>query len=410
MLQINTTSQANIQYLRKELPALAGGSLERQDAAQAARAADHLVREDGGRRTATGAKARPDLAAPAAGALSAVVMPLLPAIHQMQHDNPDGAEVRALADLRAQAYAASHHPSLQGWDGEHALSATLPGGERLALPTRDELLAAKGLLRQAPALENEVDGMSKMSDAALLQGFKSDPRFAYILLMVTMLLKLAASQREQGAAMVTFADKSVQEMGQRMIGAAEERRTGAIVGLAVAATVGAAGVGLGAYAAAKNVKSIRTNEKTANAAQSQAEQVRVANARDAAAAPAGRSATDAQRAAAGDSSLHNQAMKAHTEHTINMTQNGVMQQGGYAISQMSQSTAQIANAEYDVKAADQTRQQEIERNNSDTFKSTSRANNEQQVADDEVRKDSLRKFEAMVQENVDTLAEMIRKI
>lgn len=410
MMQINTTSQANVQYHRKEIPTLVGGSLERQHVAQATRAADELVREDGERRTATGTKGRPALALPVAAALPAAVMPLLPLIHQMQHDNPDGAEVRALADLRTQAYVASHQPSMQDWDGEDALSATLPGVGRLALPTRDELLAAKGLLQQAPALEDEVDRMSSMSDAALLQGFKSDPRFAYILLMVTMLLKLAASQREQGAAMVTFAEKSVHEMGQRMIGAAEERRTGAIVGLSVGLAVGAAGVGLGGYAAVKGVKSIRANEKAANAAQSQATQVRAANARDAAAAPAGRPATEAQRTAASDSSLHNQAMKAHTEHTINMTQNGVMQQGGYAIGQVSQSAAQIGNAEYDVKAADQTRQQEVERNNSDTFKSTSRANNEQQVADDEVRKDSLRKFEAMVQENVDTLAEMIRKI
>ena len=410
MLQINTTSQANVQYHRKEIPTLVGGSLERQHVAQAARAADELVREDGERRTATGAKGRPVLALPLAGALPVAVMPLLPLIHQMQHDNPEGAEVRALADLRAQAYVASHQPSLQDWDGEDALSTMLPGVGRLALPSRDELLAAKGLLQQAPALEDEVERMSNMSDAALLQGFKSDPRFAYILLMVTMLLKLAASQREQGAAMVTFAEKSVHEMGQRMIGAAEERRTGAIVGLAVGLTVGAAGVGLGGYAAVKGVKSIRANEKAANAAQSQATQVRAANARDAAAAPAGRPATEAQRTATSDSSLHNQAMKAHTEHTINMTQNGVLQQSGYAVGQVSQSAAQIGNAEYDVKAADQTRQQEIERNNSDTFKSTSRANNEQQVADDEVRKDSLRKFEAMVQENVDTLAEMIRKI
>jgi len=293
-------------------------------------------------------------------------------------------------------------------DGSHTV-AVLPGGERIVLPTQSELDAARGLLENAPELSAAADRMAKMDEGERLIQFATDPRFAYMLLIISMLIRMVASQREQGAAMLQFSERSVQAMGEAMVAGAQERRTGAIIGLVTVVAIGAAGVGLGGYAAKRSISNIKANQGGAAKLSGEVTNRHLNGVR-------GKSAEGGKSEAQNHSTAqNNQKEPGYAEHlqaryAHKMSQNSVIQQGGMAVNTSAQSAAQIANAEYDVRAAEEMRIQETQRQNSETGRKINENVTEQSRKGDEERKMTFEMLKQILQAEYEARSEIARNL
>ncbi|GEM_PF-7109476 len=242
--------------------------------------------------------------------------------------------------------------------------AVLPGGERVALPTQKELEAASGVFEQTPALAEAHDRLTRMGEQERLLEFQDSSNSAYLLLIIAMLMTLMASQREQGAEMLKFAERSVVAMGKAGVDAATARRTGAIIGFVAVVAIGAAGVGLGVSAARSSIKSIGHNQKAAMDANARAASrhvngLKMDNTKGTTQSAAQKGVQDSQT----DMARAEQLQAAHAKV---MYRSSAIQQGGMAVGNSAQNAAQITNTEFDVRAAEQMAVQEKARHNAET--------------------------------------------
>jgi len=267
-----------------------------------------------------------------------------------------------------------------GWDGSRtpldlqptllpamagqARVAVLPGGERIALPTQNELEAASGLFEHTPALAETHERLARMGEQERLMEFQSSANSAYLLLIIAMLMNMMASQREQGAEMLKFAERSVAAMGKAGIETATERRTGAIIGFVAVVVIGALAVGMGVYAAGISSKSTGHNQKlamesNARAASRHVNGLKMDNTKGTTQSAAQKGIQDSQTETA-------RAEQLQAAHAKVMYRASAIQQAGMAVGNSGQSAAQIANAQFEVRAAELIAVQEKARNNAET--------------------------------------------
>lgn len=328
-----------------------------------------------------------DLVRAAAAAAAAAEVPptaAMPRVAAAGIAAPIGARVQRPMDIALTAALAGHVRALSGQD--------IP-----ASPTRAELESLRPQLHAAPHLQAEVDNALRMSDKERLEGFASDPRFAFVLQLLSMLLALAATQRAQGAAMIEFADRAIHAMGDRLVSSATERRTGAIIALTVATAVAGAGVAVSGAAAARNVRSIKNNELVAHKYNAAADKTMLKHAEGATVAPAGKRAELEHNTVLRATNQRNQANELQARHARNASQNAVATQGGHAVGQTAGSAGNIANAEYEVNAAEQNREAEIQRQYADTGRRISENSAQQAQRDDQERDAQLRTMQDILQ-------------
>jgi|GEM_PF-2458124 len=241
-----------------------------------------------------------------------------------------------------------------------------------------EQTALGALLSDAPLLKSLIEEAGDMSDEELPVRLHTDPRFAYVLMLVAFLMKLAASQREVAASMLVFAEKSIQDMGARMVDSAKQQQLAKVVSLAVVVVVSAVAVSVATTAAVKNVNSIRSNQVKANGLNKDAAEMDVKLAKGyttGAYGTNGRAVSQDQRMVLGKASVdkRNQAAELMATHNLNATQSAVLTQTGQVVGQSANATGNVAGSGHEITAAELTAQQEKRRVDSSTGQQTSQA-------------------------------------
>lgn len=284
------------------------------------------------------------------------------------------------------------------------LMATLTGAGRIALPTLSELQAAKGLLDDAPAMNNAVDALIAMPEEQRRFGFETDPRYTFLLALIAMLMGLVASQRELSAAMIQYAETSVINMGERMVGAAEEGRTGAWVGLGVGVALATTGVVVGGLGAFKAVSSIRHNEGLANTKMATADNLKLAADKGSAMAASNGSASQPRHdiVRATPTQLRQESAVLRAEHAVQSNQAMLITQAGHGVGSIAQGASGVATAEYQVRSAEQTRQQELNRQNALSAQRTSETAGQEAKKNEEDSQGTMQKIKEQEQARIET--------
>lgn len=255
---------------------------------------------------------------------------------------------------------------LQSNDGE-LVFPTVKAREALSglmTPTTDGQEPLGALLSDTPAIASLLNEASAMNDEELSVRMNSDPRFAFVLMLIAFLMKLAASQREQAAGMLIFAEKSVHDMGERMVDSAKQQQLAKIVALVVVVVVSTVAVGVGATAANRNINSIKTNQRTANDLNAQANKSEVKLAAGVNDAPAGSTPMSFGQRTALRTSItrnHEQAAVASAQHLKTQTSMSVVNQTGQTLGQAGNAAGSAAGSGHEIQAADLSAQQEKRR-------------------------------------------------
>lgn len=237
--------------------------------------------------------------------------------------------------------------------------------------------------QQATELTSKVDTLLALDGPERDEQTRSDAMFALMVLLMTLLMEMAEQDRNQGAAALQKSEDFVKVMGQKLVDSAEKHRTGAIIAFATTATIAVAGLAASGFAAAKNVKSIASNERGAVVHQQKAAKLDFDAAQGTARSPGGASMNQSQQSVLQANSHRTAAALQSAKHNMNLTQNQLLTQGGQSAGQISYSAGNIAQAELDVQAAEETRISENFRKAAEVSKST--ADNQSQRSTEESR-------------------------
>lgn len=358
------------------------------DDAQAQRAADRASQQAGHALLARRSRQAPDLPSPMAAPLG---MPQLRALlPQMAGQHP-----AMVPGATAEAFVALHRLAAQATAGEAAGEADMrqvmaqaqtliglisPDGQ-LAYPTATQLRALAGLdgnvpdaLRFADELLGDAPGMREVLEEAsatraeeLPIRMQADDRMAYILMLVAVLMRMNAGQREQAAAMVNLAAQSVQAMAESTVSSAKAAQVAKIVTLSVGVATAGAGLTLGAVAMTKGVSSLRANKAGAETASIDGNQLNHANAVGMNTAHPGAAATPPQVATlrAEPQIVQEIATTSSTAHAIDTTKLGVLTSASHAVVQTSNGAGAVAGSPFDLEAAGHSVDAEKDRLNKD---------------------------------------------
>lgn len=235
----------------------------------------------------------------------------------------------------------------------------------LITPTTDGQEPLGALLSDTPAIASVIDEANALNDEELSVRMNSDPRFAFVLLLIAFLMKLAASQREQAAGMLVFAEKSVHDMGERMVDSARQQQLAKVVALVVVVVVSTVAVGVGAKAAARNIKSIERNQGNTNRLhkESAENELRLASGVTDPRAKTPVPLTSAERhqlreAIARD---NNRAAVLSAEHAVTQTDAAVINQAGQMLGHAGNAAGNLAGSGHEIEAANLTARQEKRR-------------------------------------------------
>ncbi|MEI2260078.1 hypothetical protein OHC51_03715 [Stenotrophomonas indicatrix] len=265
-----------------------------------------------------------------------------------------------------------------------------------------ERLLKSGQLDGAPGLRRELASMLTMDEADRIQRSRSDAMFALMVMLMTLIMHMAEKDRNQGAVALGKSEDFIKAMGEAMIGAAREHYKGAVIAFAVGATIAVAGVVAAGAAAYKNVQSSKANEVGAIEDHKMADKLAYDGHLGQTASPGNGQMSSDQRAVLDANGHRSAAGLKQAQHHMNLTQNGVLTQGGQAMGQMSHGAGNIAQADGDLKAAEQTRIQENFRKSSEVSKAT--ADNQMQRANEEnsVVRDFQAKLSSIMDEGAST--------
>lgn len=287
-----------------------------------------------------------------------------------------------------------------------ALSGTAP-------PSTPETEALRRLLEDAPEVRQAIDELATLEEEELPLRLTTDPRLSYVLLLVAMLMSLAATQREQAASMLLFAEKSIQDMGSRMIDSAKQQQLAKIVSLAVVVVASVAAVGLGASMAGRNVNSFRgeqtkVNQLNAKAASLEADLAKGSNLvrADGGIVTAG----ERQSIRADINAARGEAAELSASHSINLTNNAVGMQASQAIGQGSNSAGQVAGSGHEIEAAQLTAQQEKRRNDAATEQQVNQSTTQNAGKLDESGSALFRQAQQAEQDRADTRNDIARRL
>lgn len=256
---------------------------------------------------------------------------------------------------------------LQSQDGE-LVFPTVKAREALSgliTPTTDGQEPLGTLLSDTPAIASVIDEANAMNDEELSVRMNSDPRFAVVLLLIAFLMKLAASQREQAAGMLVFAEKSVHDMGERMVDSAKQQQLAKVVALVVVVVVSTVAVGVGAKAAARNIKSIERNQVNTNRLHKDVAENELKLASGVndpkAKTPVPLESAERHELRVAIARDNNQAAVLSAEHAVTQTNAAVANQAGQMLGQASNAAGNLAGSGHEIEAANLTARQEKRR-------------------------------------------------
>lgn len=297
---------------------------------------------------------------------------------------------------------------LQSSDGE-LVFPTVKAREALSgllTPTTDGQEPLGTLLSDTPALREVVDEANAMNDEELSVRMNSDPRFAFVLMLVAFLMKLAASQREQAAGMLIYAEKSVHDMGERMVDSAKQQQLAKVVALVVVVVVSTVAVGVGVRAAQNNIKSIGTNQARANTLNkdSSENQLRLASGINDPAAKTPTPLTSAERIQLREAITRddNKAAVLAAKHAVTQTDSAVKTQTGQTLGQASNAAGSAAGSGHEIEAAHLTALQEKRRADASAGQQINQAMSQSTTKVDESTQAFFRQAQQAEQEKADT--------
>ncbi|MEN5426502.1 hypothetical protein ABE522_09100 [Stenotrophomonas pennii] len=388
MSQISSLPQPVLQQVAQRFaPALDSAPVpSSQDEAQARRAADSVARKNERSRQDPARRAAPDLAAPAASAAGfAGLGALLPLIAGQHPAMVPGATAEAFAVLHrsaaiAVAGADTLPPALLVEQAKTLINLATADGQ-LVLPTPAEVRALAGtadgvppgmealhaLLSDAPAARDVLDALAQRPDEELKLGRGGNARTDFVLLLVALLMKMSASQREQAVAMVELAVQSLGAMTDSMVASAKATQSAKIVTAVVGGLVAAGGVGLGAAAAYKGVQNLRGNKTTADATTADASHANSNTAVGMNNAPAGATARPPQVETLRQrpQTLQETSAVRETKLAVSNTKTGVVANAGQAVTQTSVGVGNAAGTPLELEATGHTVDSERDRINKD---------------------------------------------
>lgn len=350
-----------------------------QDDAQAKRAADSAARAVEPSRHERARRAGPELAPPTAPFPGAAgLATLLPTMAGQHPAMVPGATAEAFVRLHRTA-AVSHAGAPVQAQARLLIGLATPDGQ-LAYPTPAQMRALAGTgdglppgleplhaaLVDAPALREAVDELAKRNGEEPL-GLNGNSRTDYVLLLVSLLMKMGASQREQAVAMVHLAVQSLTAMTDSMVSSAKATQSSKIATAVVGGLVAAGGVGIGGVAAYKGVQNLRTNKTTADVSTAQANHANSQTAVGMNTAPAGPAARPPHVEALRQrpQALQEGAAVSETEFAVNNTYIGVMANAGQAVTQTGVSVGAVAGSPMELEATAHTVDSERDRINKD---------------------------------------------
>jgi len=350
-----------------------------QDDAQAKRAADSAARAVEPSRHERARRAGPELAPPTAPFPGAAgLATLLPTMAGQHPAMVPGATAEAFVRLHRTA-AVSHAGAPVQAQARRLIGLATPDGQ-LAYPTPAQMRALAGTgdglppgleplhaaLDDAPALREAVDELAKRNGEEPL-GLNGNSRTDYVLLLVSLLMKMGASQREQAVAMVHLAVQSLTAMTDSMVSSAKATQSSKIATAVVGGLVAAGGVGIGGVAAYKGVQNLRTNKTTADVSTAQANHANSQTAVGMNTAPAGAAARPPHVEALRQrpQALQEGAAVSETEFAVNNTHIGVIANAGQAVTQTGVSVGAVAGSPMELEATAHTVDSERDRVNKD---------------------------------------------
>lgn len=350
-----------------------------QDEANARRAADSAALAVEPSRQERARRAGPELAPPTAPLLGAAgLATLLPAMAGQHPAMVPGATAEAFVRLHRTAAVSQAGAPVQT-QARLLIGLATPDGQ-LTFPTPAQMRALAGTgdglppgleplhaaLDDAPALREAVDELAKRNGAEPL-GLNGNSRTDYVLLLVALLLKMGASQREQSVAMVNLAAQSVTAMTDSMVSSAKATQSSKIATAVVGGLVAAGGVGIGGVAAYKGVQNLRTNKTTADVSTAQANHANSQTAVGMNTAPAGAAARPPHVEALRQrpQALQEGAAVSETEFAVNNTHIGVIANAGQAVTQTGVSVGAVAGSPMELEATAHTVDSERDRVNKD---------------------------------------------
>lgn len=364
MNPISATLQLPLQHVTAPLDTRAApASPDEEQARRAAEAAvQHTIRLqlDASRRTA------PQLALPAATA--AGVGALLPLIAGQHPAMVPGATAEAFATLHRTAalHAAGEDHTAALTEQAQQLIRQVAGEGELVLPSRAGMRALAGggegletdpavlreLLNDEPSVRAALDEAAQQADEPRWGGMGGNARTDFVLVLVALLMKMGASQREQAVAMVHLAVQSLAAMTQSMVDSAKSNQAAKITGAVVGGFVAAAGVGMAGVGAYKGVQNLRSNKMVADASNAEANRLNNQTAVGMNNAPAGASARPSHLEALRQrpQALQEAAAVHETQYAIDNTKLGVLNNAAQAVTQTGASIGAVAATPFDLQS------------------------------------------------------------
>lgn len=291
----------------------------------------------------------------------------------------------------------------------HAMELVDALGEDAATRLRSGEPPRSQTLSQDPGERSAEQGRSvaAVDGNNPLSWFKTGSEYTFLLQIVAVLMQLAASQNRQSADMLNVSQMAVIESGHRMVSSAKERLTGAIVGFSVGLALAGAAVLAGAWAAKKNIASLKKNDKAGNDADEFAQGLKLQAKKDLATGQ-NKQSEAYQKQMALANNKRTEAATAHAKHAVVTTQMAVVTQTSHAVGQVSNSGSQIAASEYDVRAAEHNREKELYSQMSTAAKQVSETTASEKKKDEAEQAQALQTFRETVRQLVEASSEMIR--
>lgn len=424
MNPISATLQLPLQHVTAPLDTRAvPASPDQEQARRAAEAAvQHTVRLqlDASRRTA------PQLALPAATAVG--VGALLPLIAGQHPAMVPGATAEAFATLHRTAalHAAGEDHTAALIEQAQQLIRQVAGEGELALPSRAEMRALAGdgeglqtdpawlreVLDDEPSVRAALDEAAQQADEPRWGGMGGNPRTDFVLVLVALLMKMSASQREQAVAMVHLAVQSLAAMTQSMVDSAKSNQAAKITGAVVGGFVAAAGVGMAGVGAYKGVQNLRTNKMAADASNAEANRLNHQTAVGMNNAPAGATARPSHLEALRQrpQALQEAAAVHETQYAINTTELGVLNNAAQAVTQTGASIGAVAATPFDLQSKDHDVDSERDRVSKDIQVDLGSKTNQDASKTGEIQQAMFATMVTIAQDGTDTAKHVVSKM
>lgn len=258
------------------------------------------------------------------------------------------AMLKTLAEAKNEAEANGHFRA--------AFDSIASGTHRIAVPDSGALEALRdsGLLEDSAVLSSQLDALIAMHPDERVEKSRTDAVFAMMVLLMTLLMALSETDRKQGAASLIKAESFVKAAGERLVASAEEHKKGAAIALGTTVAIAGAGLGVMAYGTSKNVKSIDRNELNAVGHSQKANKQALDLASGEAKAGGGAMSAGQKDVLTGGGS-RTAAATNHAQHARNTAQNSMPIAAGQSTTQMGNAAGNVAQADGDAKAAEESR-------------------------------------------------------